>query len=120
MSALETTDFLTPRVIERAYGLAMQARDLRKYGIAEAGLRAARARDERLLLVLEKGAEFTGKASEEQNGRTRRDSGTEFYMRVEHTEAQLWRNAYVTVLEGHPSEVYQWIYGAAAIVCGYI
>jgi hypothetical protein len=35
------------------------------------------------------------------------------------TEAQLWREAYRLCDNGEPLRNYEWIYGAAAWLCGY-
>ena len=106
---VELDDFLTIQRIEWAHGRACQAQREQRQGVADAGWRAARARDPRLLKTLEIGAEKIGKLSENQTGRTRRS--TEKYAEsVEHTEFQLWREAYRLCDEGNPIRNFEWIY----------
>jgi hypothetical protein len=110
----------SPRAIEWAYGNAMRAQRERRQSFADVGMRAARARDPKLLYVLERGAEVIAAESERQTGRHRRDPSTPFGERVEHTEAQLWREAYLSLADRGQAELpYEWIYGAAALLCGY-
>ena len=116
---VEIEAFVTRELIEHAYGTAQRAQQERREIVAEVGLRAARARDSRLLKVLEIGAEHIGKMAEEQYGRTRRSTQVESE-KVEATEHQLWREAYRMVDQGTPIENLKWIYGAAAIVLGYV
>lgn len=105
--------------VERAHRWAMER--ARAGGTEKHhGIRAAKARDPKLLLALEKAAEVMDKASEEQMGRTRRDPGTSFAQRREHTETQMWREAYRLAADGNPNDVYGWIYAAAARLAGLI
>ena len=39
---------------------------------------------------------------------------------MEHTESQMWREAYRLCDEGNPIQNFEWIYGAAAVLCGYV
>lgn len=119
-SALELDAFITRESIEHAYGQMLKRRDARDQSVPEAGLRAARARDDRLLVVLEKGAEFITKMSEEQFGRFQRDPSTEDRYKAQVSEAALWQKAYEFADKGEPLFELQWVYGAAAIHCGYI
>jgi hypothetical protein len=116
---VELDDFLTVQRVEWAHGQACIAQQQHRQNIADVGWRAALARDPRLLKTLEIGAEKIGKLGEEQNGRTRRSADT-FAESVEHTEFQLWREAYRLCDEGNPIRNFEWIYGAAAILCGYV
>ncbi len=120
MSAhVEIERFITREIIEHAHAQATKAQQMGRQVVARVGMRAANAGDARLLKVLEKGAEHTGKMAEEQYGRTRRAAEVESE-KVEVTEHQLWREAYRMMDQGTPLENFQWIYGAAAIVCGYV
>lgn len=82
--------------------------------LAECAFRAVRARDPKLLLVLDKMAEALEKTNEEQLGRTQRDSGTEWEYRLPPTEVKLWREAYRLADKGEPEEAFAWMYAAAA------
>ena len=115
---IEFEDFLTPARVEWAYGRAIQAQNQHRQGFADAGWRAALARDAKLLKALERGAEVVHKMAEDQMGRTRR-SADKFSEQVELTEVQLWREAYRLCDEGTPIRNFEWIYGAAALLCGY-
>ena len=84
------------------------------------GWRAAQARDERLLKVLECSANIISKIDEEQRGRTRRAADTPYAESVETTVTQMFRGAYETVDKGTPVRALEWIYGAAALMCGYL
>ncbi len=117
---IELDDFLTIQRIEWAHGRACRAQEQQRQNVADVGWRAARARDPRLLKTLEIGAEKIGKLSENQTGRTRRSTSSEFKETIEHTEFQLWREAYRLCDEGNPIRNFEWIYGAAAILCGYV
>ena len=116
---IEFEEFLTIQRIEWAYGLACHGQEHRKQQIARVGWKAAKKRDSKLLKALEVGAEKIAKLSEEQTGRTRRTSSV-FKEQIEHTEAQMWREAYRLCDEGKPIQNFEWIYGAAAILCGYV
>ena len=116
---IELDDFLSIQRIEWAHGRAWRAQEQQRQNVADVGWRAAIARDPRLLKTLEIGAEKIGKLSENQTGRTRR-SADKFAESVEHTEFQLWREAYRLWDEGKPIRNFEWIYGAAAILCGYV
>ncbi len=116
---IEFEDFLTIERIEWAYGVACNALEHRKQRIAQVGWKAAQARDDKLLKALEVGAEKIGKLSEEQIGRTRRTSSV-YSETIEHTESQMWREAYRLCDEGNPIQNFEWIYGAAALLCGYV
>lgn len=118
-SHVELEQFLTREVIEDGYHRAVKAQERGRQIVAAVGMKAARARDSRLLKVLEAGAEHTGKMHEEQMGRTRRSTEIEG-LKVEATEHALWREAFKFADKGEPLENFQWIYGAAAIVCGYV
>ncbi len=116
---IEFEDFLTIERIEWAYGVACQSLEHRKQKIAQVGWKAAQLRDDKLLKALEIGAEKIGQLSENQMGRTRRSS-EHLKDQVEHTEAQMWREAYRLCDEGKPIQNFEWIYGAAAVLCGYV
>jgi hypothetical protein len=110
---------LTPGRIEYAYGLAVKMQHARNQGFADTGWRAARARDEKLLKALEKMAESTGAAQENQMGRLMRSPDATFGETRGTTVHQLCREAYRLCDEGNPIRNLEWIYGSAAWLCGY-
>tara|TARA_Y100000034_G_scaffold121988_1_gene166910 strand:+ start:219 stop:587 length:369 start_codon:yes stop_codon:yes gene_type:complete len=116
---IEIEEFITRDRLEYAHHLAMKNMDLRRQSFADVGWRAARARDPKLLLALEKGANILDQMTDEQHGRTMRSPDAEHGETKGTTEAQLWRNAYTTLDNGTPEQNYEWIYGAAAWLCGY-
>lgn len=117
---IEFADSITEKRVEYAYGLAQQRQLGRDLSFGQIGMRAAKARDPKLLKALEKATEIITKQSERQFGRTRRDPGTEFRYTIEPTEVQLWREAYTFADKGEPLEQFEWIYGAAAFLAGYV
>ena len=119
MGTLEFDDFLTDARIEAAYGLTCRMRDARNQGFADVGYRAAIARDPKLLKALERMAESTNKLQERQMGRLMRSSDATHGETRGTTEHQLCREAYRMVDQGTPIRNFEWIYGAAAHLCGY-
>ena len=82
------------RKVEEAYRRAMKARERGEWSTLAPGLRAARSRNPRLLLALEKIAETLDSMGEAQWGRTRRDPGTPFGHRALPTVCNAFREAY--------------------------
>ncbi len=123
---VEIEEFLTPERVEWAHREANKAHERGRQAFAAVGLKAAKRRDDRMLKVLDISANILHQMSEDQMGRTRRaavNSEDNFRMSAEHTEYAMWREAYRLMDEGidpatkvHPLE---WIYGAAALLCGY-
>jgi len=110
---------LSDEKVEWAYGQAIKNRDLRNQSFADTGWRAARARDPMLLIALEVMAEATGRMQEDQMGRTMRSPDATFGESKGTTVHQLCREAYKLCDEGNPIRNFEWIYGAAAYLCGY-
>ena len=110
---------LTEASVEWAYRQAKlhQMKNNRKGdAFAARGMRAAKARDPKLLHVLEKATEIIYKQYLRQYGEyVQRDDIQENH-KVVPTEVQLWREAYKMVDQGTPIENFKWIYGAAAIL----
>ena len=129
---IETEEFVTFANLDHALKRVMLARsdfEQRKKSngslepggwyrrVLEAGIRAARNRDPKLLMVLDKGSEILQKASVDQWGTTTYADST----RIEADEYQQWRNAYVQADEGGTEMlIYQHIYSAAAIIAGFV
>jgi len=118
-AGIEVADWINPTSVEHAYGRAVEAQRRRQQHVADAGMRAARARDAKLLLCLEKGAEVLDRMQEVQHGRTRR-SASRLADTVELTEVALWKRAYEFADKGEPLRQLEWIYGAAAILAGFV
>lgn len=122
---MSTTDIaweseLTPGRVEYAYGLASKAQHKRYQVFADMGMKKARERDPRMLKALEKMAEFTGAAQENQVGQTIRSTHATFGETRGTTEHQLCREAYKACDQGQPIPHLEWIYGSAAWLCGYV
>jgi hypothetical protein len=117
---VEVEEFVTPGRVEWAYRRAMEAQHFRKQRFADVGWRAANDRDSRLLKVLEKSASILAQMDENQRGQTRRSADAAYAEQRETTVVQLWKAAYETVDKGTPSRPLEWIYGAAAYMCGYL
>lgn len=111
--------WVTEGSVEHAYGRCMQAQRAKDDNFANTGMRAARRRDPKLLLALEKGSEIIDRIAERQQGRTRRDASVSLGERTEFTEAQLWKKAYEFADKGEPLQQLCWIYGAAAVLAGF-
>ena len=118
-AGVEVENWINRNTVEWAFGRVQDAQRQRQQHIATAGMRAARARDPKLLLVLEKATEILDRMQEEQVGRTRRSSSV-FGETVELTEVALWRKAYEFCDKGEPLPHLEWIYGAAAILAGFV
>ena len=117
--SIEINDWINQFTIEKAYRRAnlMQAdHSYRSKAFAERGMRAARARDPKLLMVLEKGTTILEQLAQEQLGEYKHRSDIPYSHSVDPTEVQLWREAYKTCDQGDPVINFQWIYGAAAQV----
>lgn len=117
-AGVEIPEWITESTVETAYRRALQAQAVRRQGFAERGMRAARARDSRLLKALEGAAEVLHAMQERQMGRTMRDASTPYGQRVDLTEYSLWREAYRMCDQGTPTRHFEWIYGAAAELAG--
>ena len=77
-SHIELEEFVTPGRVEYAYGLAIKNQHRRNQNFADTGYRAAIARDDKLLKVLELAANVIDKVQEEQMGRTMRSPDSTF------------------------------------------
>lgn len=118
-AGIELPEPVTLHSVERGYRKAMEAMESRNHNFSERGMRAARSRDARLLLVLEKAAEVLHERQEQQIGRTQRSWGSTEGEKADLTEYTLFREAYRLCDEGQPLYNFCWIYGAAAYLAGY-
>ena len=110
---------LSDKRIEYAYGRCIQARDSQNQSFADTGYRAALAKDRKLLIALEKMAESTCRLQEDQIGRLMRSPDATHIESRGTTQHQLCREAFKLCDEGRPIRNFEWIYGAAAWLCGY-
>jgi hypothetical protein len=120
MGRIELDEFVNFKSVEYAYARSIKERDRHNQAFGELGLRVAKARDPKLLMVLDKAANVMIKEDDKQRGQTRHTSENESERRYT-TETQMWREAYRMVDEGKAAEVphLMWIYAAAAFLCGY-
>lgn len=119
-AGIEIPEWINPQTVERAHRRAslLQKADARSK--AEGGFRAARARDPKMMLVLEQAANILAKIQEEQHGRTQRSASTPYSHRVDLTEFSMWREAYNTADRGEPERALIWYYAAAAELAGLV
>lgn len=117
-AGIEIPEWINESTVEDAFRRMDRARGLRRQQFADKGLRAARARDSRLMKALEGGAEVLHTIQERQIGQRMRSSATPYGERVDLTEYAMWREAYKMCDEGTPLSAFQWIYGAAAELAG--
>jgi len=85
--------------------------------LAARACRLARSNDQMKKLLFE-GANLLDKWADQEYGRTMRDSGTPFNMRVPPSQAQFWREAYRTADEGKQAPECGWLYLACAQYLG--
>lgn len=104
--------------LEDAWRRAKEARASDSLAYAELGMRAAKARDPRLMKALERGAEVMDAARENQVGQYQRMTSTSFADKAVPTEVQMWRRAYEFADRGEPLIQLQWVYGMAADLAG--
>jgi hypothetical protein len=116
---VEIEEFFSPERIEWAYRMACRAQKDQRQRFADMAMRAAHARDPKLLKAMEKGAEIITRMDEEQRGRTRRmaDNLSE---QTETTETQLWRESYRLMDEGRPIRNFEWLYLAGMYLAGHV
>ena len=117
------SESITPKSVEQAYKLAQimqkQAHKGNQYeqkeaeAFAQRGMRGARARDPKLLIVLEKATEVLLAISNDQFGQYRQRNDIPESHRVEPTEVQMWRESYRMCDQNTPLENFRWIYGCA-------
>ena len=103
--------------VEWAHRRCLQEQQKKNWNWAMVGMRAARARDDRMLKFMEKAAELIDAEEERQRGETRR-AAEKFSESVTTTETQMWIAAYKTMDNGTPEEALMWIYGAGACLAG--
>ena len=111
---------INAKTVEKAYAKCQERQDAKDWHWPIAAMRAAKARDPKMMKVLELCAEVMQELQENQSRETRRSS--DFHPdTVEFTEYQLFREAYRMADEGkhETMEHFLWIYGACGYLCGY-
>jgi len=116
---IELPEWVTFKSTERAYIRAKDAKNRWDHGFFVKGMRAARARDGRVLKTLDGMANALDHAADDQMGQTLRSSATDFAFSVPPAEVDLMREACLAADRGDPLEVFGWLYGAAAELAGY-
>lgn len=115
----------TPARVERIFRRAKEIGDgpFPATGMAAAGLRAAKARDPRLLAALERCAEVIDKLAEDQSGQTRRQETRQLENWASTrtpTEVNFFREAYTAVDRGEIPDAFGYLYAAVAEWAGII
>ena len=105
--------------IERAYRTAVEQQKQQNWSWGTPGIRAAKARDPKMMHALERCAEVMHQEMENQSLSTRRNAET-FAEQQEFTEFQMFREAFRMADEGHHDKMVRllWIDGAVGRLCG--
>ena len=115
---IELENHVNAASVEYAYRRCQIEMQRNNQSFADVGLRAAKARDPKLLKVLDLAANVMVNLEENQRREQIRTSivyGERRYT----TETQMFREAYRTCDEGDPCPNLMWIYGAAALLAGF-
>lgn len=122
---IELPEFMSGAVVERTYRRMRELQDrarepfwnggMRARAFRDRGMRMARARDPRMLLFLEKGAEYLRARNDEQASRFAQEG----YARTDFGEYALWREAFLKATEPQQHDdvmygLYGWVYAAVA------
>ena len=116
-AGIEIPEWVNRRTITSVWEMAKEAQARDQMPFAQKGMRAARARDPRLLKTLEAGTEVLRVWSaerEEARIRAAPDAPP-----VDATEYSMWKAALETCDQGQPMVQMMWVYGAAAHLAGY-
>ena len=104
--------------VERTWMRAKTFQDEQRLNLAEQGMRAAKARDKRLLLCLGKAADVITKMHDAQRGEEQR--GSKDYKRATATPVQMLQESYRLADEGKPIIQFSWIYAAFGELAGVV
>lgn len=123
---IELPEFMTGRLIERTYGRARELREESEIGLNDRkrqnarahfvrGMNMARQRSPRMLLFLEKGADYLQHRNDEQQSRISQEG----FAKSDFTEFATWRAAYQKVCEPGEFEdakyrIYGWLFAAVS------
>lgn len=108
------------RRIENAYGVAIRKQEAREWSWAIPAMRAARDKSPRMMHALEKCALAMDKWADEQRSDLEAKAEELGHERLEHTESQMFREAYRMAAEDKydTMEPFLWIYGAVGVLVG--
>jgi hypothetical protein len=120
MSALVEIPPVTFTRVEYAYREAKEWRFRGEDHKAQTALRAARARDSRLLKALDQAAEVLVAEHERQLGEYQRRGSIDHAEKSVPTEVAMFREAYRCADQGQPVVQLQWIYAAGCLLAGII
>jgi len=115
---IELENHVCAESVEYAYRRCQLELHKNNQAFADVGMRAAKARDPKLLKVLDLAANVMINLEESQR-REQIRSSLVFGERRYSTETQMFREAYRTCDEGDPCPNLMWIYGAAALLAGF-
>lgn len=104
--------------VERAYRRAMMFQQDGRLRLAQQGMRAATARDDKLLTVLARASEIVTAMHEDQRGETQRAATDN--QRATVTSVKLIQEAYRTADEGKALEQFSWLYAAFGELAGVV
>lgn len=117
-AAIELPYPVDPYTIERTWMRAKMFQKEERLNLAEQGMRAAKARDKRLLLCLGKAAEVITQMHDAQRGEEQRTSTD--YRRATATPVQMIQESYRLADEGKPIIQFSWIYAAFGELAGVV
>lgn len=121
---IEVAHSITFQSVERVHRLVCDWQAEGRRGVLDQAMRAARARDPKLMRALDLAAEVMDQAVEDQIGRTRRDHSKrdpgKFTDRGYPPEAGVWKAAYEALDKGAPVEALGWVYVAAGVLAGVV
>ena len=104
--------------VERTWMRAKMFQKEQRLNLAEQGMRAAKARDKRLLLCLGKAAEVVTAMHDAQRGEEQRSNKD--YKRATATPVQMLQESYRLADEGKPIIQFSWIYAAFGELAGIV
>jgi len=115
---IELDNYVCPQSVEYAYRRCQVEMKRGNENFADVGMKAAKARDPKLLKVLDLCANVMINLEENQRRDSMRTSLIESE-KIYTTETQMFREAYRMCDEGTPLINFRWIYGAAALLAGF-
>lgn len=115
---IELENYVCAESVEYAYRRCQIELRNGNENFAAVGMKAARARDPKLLKVLDLCANVMVNLEESQRREQMRTTLIHAEARYT-TETQMFREAYRLCDEGNPIENFKWIYGAAALLAGF-
>jgi len=117
-AAIELPYPVNSYTVERTWMRAKMFQKEERLNLAEQGMRAAKARDKRLLLCLGKAAEVITQMHDAQRGEEQRTSTD--YRRATATPVQMLQESYRLADEGKPIIQFSWIYAAFGELAGVV